>query len=124
MSKATIKKGMEQLRKRIMDSPRVWKFRGRRVVPADKWEPGDWTTLPDRYHIAVDLWLHPPADWWNDYKALMTKLEDPLAGKRLCYDCAIYHAQEAKKEIERFSWADRGGKQHGKDSTKYAIRHS
>ena len=114
MSKESIKKNIQQLRKRIKESPRVWKFRGRLVVPIDNWEPGDWTKLPNEYHIAVDLWLLPPNDWWEDYITLLTKLEAPLFGQMICTRrCAIKHAQEAKKEIERDEqhWAKQGGEQ-------------
>ncbi len=93
---------------------KIWRWHGREVVPVDYWEPGDWTELPNEYHIAVDLWLHPPPDWWEDYITLLTKLEGSLFGQMTCTRrCAIKHAQEARKEIERDKeqWAKQGGEE-------------
>jgi hypothetical protein len=60
MSKTAIRKNIEQLKKRIEAGPRILKFRGKRVVPVDKWKLEDWTTFPDEYHIGFSLWLKPP----------------------------------------------------------------
>jgi hypothetical protein len=108
MSKRSIQREIEGVRKRIEKMPRIWKFRGRRVVPAEKWKLEDWTTFPDEYHIGFE-WLKPPADYWKDYEALLRKLEDPTLGQILCYQCAINNAQQVGETIERFGWDHRGG---------------
>jgi len=69
------------------------------------------TTFPDEYHIGFSLCLKPPTDWWKDYLALLTKLEDPTFGRNLCYDCAIDLARKASEDIKGCSWDDRGGKE-------------
>ena len=104
-----IRKQIESLQARINRMPKVARWRGRRVVPVDKWELEDWSTFPDSYHIGFSLWLKPPKDWWNDYLTLLTKTQDPAFGQALCHSCAIYLAQQVRETIEHFSWTDRGG---------------
>ena len=111
MSKRSIRREIEGVRKRIEKMPRIWKFRGRRVVSVDQWQPEDWTTFPDEYDEDFSLWLKPPADYWRDYKALLYKLEDPTWGHTLCYHCAIYNAQGVQKTIEQLGWDHRGGEE-------------
>ena len=112
MSKESIKKNIQQLRKRIKNSPRVWKFRGRRVVPVDDWTYEDWSTLPDQFTLVL-ISAHPPEDWFNDYNALMYKIRDPWFGWQICLqNCAIYQAQMQKERIDRWRWGpDRGGEE-------------
>jgi hypothetical protein len=109
MRMEAIRREIEEVKNRIERMPRIWRFRGKRVVPVDTWELEDWSTFPDEYHIGFSLWLKPPRDWWEDYLALLTKLEDPLFGQQLCSRCAIKLAQEVRESIERFGWAHRGG---------------
>jgi hypothetical protein len=111
MSKAEIRKSIQQLRKKIEQRSPVWKFRGKPVIPVGRWEPEDWTTFPDQYHIGFGLWLRPPPDWWKDYLALLTKLEDPRFGQALCSNCAINLAQKAKEDMARCGWDHRGGEE-------------
>jgi len=68
MSKATIKNQIESLKKKFEKSPKIRRFRGRRVVPIDRWQLEDWTMFPDQYHMDFSLWLHPPQEWWKDYR--------------------------------------------------------
>ena len=113
MSKAAIKKQIGQLKKKIEKSPRVLRFRGKRVVSVDSWQLEDWTTFPDQYHIGFSLWLHPPDDWWNDYVDLLWRLEDSTYAWQVCMSCAIHNAQGMKQVIDRAKehWAKQGGKQ-------------
>jgi hypothetical protein len=112
MSKESIKKNIEQLRRKIEHSPRVWKFRGRRVVPADDWTYEDWSTLPDQFTLVL-ISAHPPEDWLNDYNALMYKIRDPQFAWQICLqNCVIANAQRAKDLIDRWQWGeDRGGEE-------------
>jgi len=41
-----------------------------------------------------------PPEWYRDYLALMSELQDPLYGSEICWNCAIHQAQSAKKEID------------------------
>jgi hypothetical protein len=109
MSKKEIKSSIQAIRRKLEAGPRIWKFRGKRVVPVDHWELEDWTTFPDQYHIGFSHWLKPPKDWWHDYLTLLTKLEDPNFGQTICGNCAIKYAQHARKDDARNDWADRGG---------------
>ena len=112
MSKESIRKNIQQLRKKIKDSPRVWKFRGRRVVPVDNWTFEDWTTLPDQFTLVL-ISAHPPEDWLNDFNALMYKIRDPEFAWQMCLQkCAIAHAQSAKELIDSWRWGpERGGEE-------------
>jgi len=111
MSKTAIRSQIRQIKKRLKEAPRVLRFRGKRVVPTDRWTLEDWTTFPDEYHIAFSLWVKPPTDWWKDYLALLTKLEDPTFARNLCYDCAIDLARKASEDVKMYSWDDRGGEE-------------
>jgi len=105
-----IKREMRRLRRTVERQPRVWRFRGRRVVHAEDWKYGDYSTFPDEYNILVKS-KTAPADWYRDYLALMEKLEDPLYGRLVCSNCTIRQAQDVKKEIDRHQkyWQDQGG---------------
>ena len=107
-----IRREMGRLQRRVEQQPRVWRFRGRRVVRVMEWEYEDWSKFPDAYSIFI--MVNPksaPADWYRDYIALMVKLEDPLYGRMRCSTCAIHEAQRVKEEIERHEkrWRDEGG---------------
>jgi hypothetical protein len=106
-----IKREIRRLRRTVERQPRVWRFRGRRVVHADEWKFGDWSKFPDEYIAIMISAKTAPADWYRDYLALMEKLEDPLYGRLLCDHCVIQQAQDAKKEIDREKkyWQDQGG---------------
>ena len=113
MSKATIKNQIESLKKKFEKGPKVRRFRGRRVVPIDRWQLEDWTMFPDQYHMGFSLWLHPPQEWWKDYLALLWKLEDPTYAWQVCVSCAAQEVGEMKKKFEkdREHWARQGGKE-------------
>ena len=113
MSKEAIRKNIQQLGKRIKDSPRVWTFRGRRVVPAEKWRWADWATFPDSYVIFIFCATAMPDEWATDYLALLYRIKDPLFGWHTCWNCAIKQAQDARKDIDRDTegWASRGGEE-------------
>lgn len=106
-----IRREMMKLQRTISRQPRVWRFRGRRVVHADEWKWGDWTRLPDSYSILIAYGKSVPDDYLRDYAALMEKLEDPTYGKMICWSCVIQRAQDAKKEIDRRDryWQENGG---------------
>jgi len=110
-----IKREVNRLKRTIEKRPRVWKFRGRRVVRADEWKWGDWTRLPDRYSLLIVYGKSVPEDYLRDYAALMEKLEDPAHGKMICWGCVIHRAQDAKKEIDRH---DRYWQEHGGEAAK------
>jgi hypothetical protein len=106
-----IKREAHRLKRTVEKQPRLWRFRGRRVVNADEWNYGDWSKLPDEYCIIIDA-KSAPADYYRDYLALMKEPEDPLYGSLRCsQNCAIYHAQQAKKEINSDDqhWQGQGG---------------
>jgi hypothetical protein len=57
---------------------------------------------------------HPPEDWLHDYYALMNKIQDPEFRWQICVqNCAIKHAQSARKDIDRVreAWASQGGEE-------------
>jgi hypothetical protein len=102
---------MRRLQRTIERQPRIWRFRGRRVVNAEEWKYADWTALPDEYlPFTVNREKAPP-DWYADYQALMAKLEDPLYGQLLCISCPIKQAQDVRREIDRDHqhWQEQGG---------------
>jgi len=111
MSTNEIKRELKRLKRRIERQPRIWKFRGRRVVRAEEWKWGDWTKLPDSYSILIVYGKSVPDDYLRDYAALMEKLEDPTYGKMICWSCVIHRAQDAKKELDRPGryWQENGG---------------
>jgi hypothetical protein len=113
MSKTAIRNQIQLLKKKIEKSPRVWRFRGRRVIPIDSWTLEDWTTFPDAYHIALSLGLHPPAEWEKDYLDLLWELEDATYAWQICTSCPIHKGEEMKKEMDRMSehWEKQGGKE-------------
>lgn len=116
MSKQNLKKEIQKLQRTVEKAPRVWRFRGRRVVRGDDWNYGDWSKLPDAYH-PLGMWSSSiPKDWFRDYVALLEKIEDPAFGTSRCYHCAIYQAQDLKKEIERGQkyWQENGGGEEAK----------
>jgi hypothetical protein len=106
-----IKRELQKLQRTIDRQPRVWRFRGRRVVHADEWKWGDWTKLPDSYFGLMINENSAPADYYRDYLALMEELEDPFYASTRCGHCAISQAQRAKKEIDRQDryWQEQGG---------------
>jgi hypothetical protein len=106
-----IRREAHRLKRTIEKQPRIWKFHGRRVVNADEWKWGDWTKLPDSYHILIAIGKSVPKDYLRDYAALMQKLEDPTYGKMVCCSCVIQRAQDAKKELDRHNryWQENGG---------------
>ena len=111
MSKETIKKEIQRLQRTIERAPRLLKFHGRRVVHSSDWKYGDWSKLPDRYHL-IAIWSSKvPEDWKRDYAALLERLKDPALGRLLCSDCAISQAMDVKQEIERHQryWEKEGG---------------
>ena len=113
MSKGTIKTEIQKLQRTIKKAPRIWQFHGRKVVRVRDWKYGDWTKLPDKYHL-IAIWSGAiPEDWQRDYVALLEKLKDAELGKLLCYHCLIYQAQDRKKEIERIAkyWQENGGEE-------------
>jgi hypothetical protein len=105
-----IKREMRRLQRTVERQPRVWRFRGRRVVHGEDWKYGDYSKLPDEYNVLVQADA-VPRDWYRDYLALMAKLEDPLYGQLICVSCAIEQAQDVKKEInsDQKRWQDQGG---------------
>jgi hypothetical protein len=106
-----IRREAHRLKRRIENQPRIWKFHGRRVVHADEWKWGDWTKLPDEYHILIAYGKNVPEDYLRDYAALLQKLEDPTYAHMTCWSCAIHRAQYAKKELDRHEryWQQSGG---------------
>jgi len=106
-----IKREAHRLKRTIEKQPRIWKFHGRRVVHADEWKWGDWTKLPDSYHILITYGKSVPKDYLRDYAALMQKLEDPTYAHMTCWSCVIQRAQDAKKELDRRNryWQENGG---------------
>ena len=110
-----IKRELKRLKRRIEKQPRIWKFRGRRVVHAEEWKWGDWTRLPDKFFGLMINEKSAPADFSTDYIALMEKLEDPLYGRHRCWWCVINQAEYAKKEIDR---RDRYWQEHGGEAGK------
>jgi len=106
-----IEREIQKLQGSIEKRPRVWKFRGRRVVSAGEWKWGDWSKLPDKYSILIVYGKSVPDDYLRDYAALMEKLEDPTYGKMVCWSCVIHRAQDAKKELDRHDryWQENGG---------------
>jgi hypothetical protein len=108
-----IRRESQKLRKTISNLPPIWKFRGRTVVPVDKWRWGDWTKLPDKYLSIMTNPTSTPPDWYSDYLALMRKLEEPEYGNEICWRCAIHQAESAKEEIDRAKkrWDENGGEE-------------
>jgi len=108
-----IRREAQRLKRTIEKQPRIWKFRGRRVVNAEEWKWADWSKLPDSYHILISYGNSVPEDYLRDYNALMQKLEDPTYGRMICWSCAIHQAQRAKKEIDRDKqyWQENGGEE-------------
>ena len=106
-----IKRELLRLKRAIERQPRIWTFRGRSVVRADEWKFGDWTKLPDRDREPTISEKSVPPDYWEDYLALMEKLEDPDHARSRCWHCAIPQAEDAKKEIDRLDryWQEHGG---------------
>lgn len=102
MTMNSMRRETEKLKKKIKQAPRILKFRGRRVVHSVDWQWADWTKLPGEF---IPLMINPdstPHDWYQDYRALMQELQDPLYGGEICWaNCAIHQAQSAKKEIDR-----------------------
>lgn len=101
MTMNSMRRETEKLKKKIKQAPRIRKFRGRRVVHSVDWEWADWTKLPGEF---IPLMINPgstPPEWFRDYLALMSELEDPYYGGEICWNCAIYQAQSAKKEVDR-----------------------
>jgi len=113
MRMEAIKRETEKLKKTVDRIPRIWKFRGRRVVPVEEWKYGDWSRFPDRYHIIAVVCNDVPVDWRKDYFALLRQLKDPDYAKDRCYQCAIDQAQSIKKELDRRQriWAENGGEE-------------
>jgi len=106
-----IKREMKRLRRTVDRAPRVWRFRGRRVVHAEEWKWGDWTKLPDKYSLLIVYGKSVPEDYLRDYAELLEKLEDATYGKMVCWGCVIQRAQDAKKELDRHTryWQENGG---------------
>jgi len=106
-----VKREVKRLQRGIEKQPRIWRFRGRRVVRADEWKWGDWTKLPDSYFGIMINRKSVPADFFDDYIALMEKLQNPQYGRDRCGWCTIYQAGRAKKEIDRLDryWQEHGG---------------
>ena len=106
-----IKREMKRLRRTVDRAPRVWRFRGRRVVHAEEWKWGDWTKLPDKYSLLIVYGKSVPEDYLRDYAELLEKLEDATYGKMVCWGCVIQRAQDAKKELDRHNryWQENGG---------------
>jgi hypothetical protein len=106
-----IRREAHRLKRTIEKQPRIWKFHGRRVVPADEWKWGDWSKLPDSYSILIFCEKSVPPDYRRDYTALMEKLEDPTYAHMICWNCVIHQAQDAKKELDRDVryWQENGG---------------
>jgi hypothetical protein len=106
-----IKREAHRLKRIIEKQPRIWKFRGRRVVRADEWKWGDWSKLPDSYSILIVYGKSAPDEYLRDYAALMEKLEDPTYARMICWSCVIHRAQDAKKELDRHTryWQENGG---------------
>ena len=101
MTMNSMRRETEKLKKKIKQAPRIRKFRGRSVVHSVDWQWADWTKLPGEFiPLMINLGSTPP-EWFRDYLALMSELQDPLYGSEICWNCAIYQAQYAKKEIDR-----------------------
>jgi hypothetical protein len=113
MSKKAIEKEIQKLQRTIDNAPRIWKFRGKRVVPRWDWKYGDWTKLPDGYHILAVMGADVPREWRRDYTALLEKVKDPEYAKDRCHHCAINQAQDLKKELDRRErfWEQNGGEE-------------
>jgi hypothetical protein len=111
MSKKAIRKEIQKLQRTIDRAPKILRFHGKRVVPCWDWKYGDWSRLPDAYHIIAIVGDDIPKDWRRDYIALLEKLKDPDYAKDRCYYCAIYKAQELKKQLDRQAriWDENGG---------------
>ena len=92
---------MEKLKKKIEGAPRILKFRGRRVVHSVDWTWADWTKLPAEYIPLMINSESTPSDWYRDYLALMSKLQDPDYGGDICWRCAIHQAQSTKHELDQ-----------------------
>ena len=105
MSRERIRKDIQKLQRTLKNAPRILEFRGRRVVRAYEWKWMDWSTLPDGFNLLVIMNDKEgfPEDWLRDYADLLWKLEDREFGKMICMDCIINLAQDAKREIDRFS---------------------
>jgi len=111
MTMNSMRRETEKLKKKIKQAPKILKFRGRRVVHSADWTWADWTKLPGEF---IPLMINPhstPPEWYRDYLALMHELQDPLYGGEICWNCAIYQAESAKKEIDRSTkyWEEEGG---------------
>lgn len=117
MSKQQIKKEIRELQRAIREGPRVIRFRGKRVVPADDWEFRNWNTLPDSYNLLVFLNVSPdwPKDWMRDYRDLLWKLEDKGYGEAICGNCAINLAHEAQQDISEHEEREKAGYEGLKD---------
>jgi hypothetical protein len=113
MSKEKIRKEIQKLQQTVENAPRVWKYRGRRVVPSSNWKYGDWSKFPDGYDLIAAMSRDVPEDWRRDYFALLQKLKDPWFARDVCSHCAIYQAQDLKRELDRRRqyWEQNGGEE-------------
>jgi hypothetical protein len=113
LSKRSIENEIRQLRKKIENSPGIWKFRGRRVIPEQDWKWGDWTKLPGEYIVFLIGNENVPVDWQLAYSALMKKLQDPDYGRARRGYCAINQAQRQRAGIEKRKarWEAEGGEE-------------
>jgi hypothetical protein len=113
MSKEKIRKEIQKLQQTVENAPRIWKYRGKRVVRLRDWKYGDWSRLPDGYHLIAVMSRDVPEDWRLDYFALLQKLKDPWFARELCFHCSIYEAQRLKKELDRRReyWEQNGGEE-------------
>lgn len=111
MSKQSIRKNIQQLRKKIEQTPKVWRFHGRPVVPVEKWRFEDWSTFPDQFTLIL-MGADIPKDWRKDYNELMNKIRDPEYANQICGNCAIQQTQDQKEQVARLRWGpDNGGEE-------------
>ena len=112
MTMNSMRREAEKLKKKIREAPRIRRFRGRRVVHSVDWEWADWSKLPGEFIPLMINAGSTPREWFRDYLDLMSELQDPLYGSEICWSCAIFQAQHAKKEVESNTeyWAEEIGK--------------
>lgn len=100
-----LKQTEDRVNELFVPDKEIW--RGKPLVPKDKWKWGDTTCFPDSFVWPCNM----PEDWFNDWFDYLNSIQDTPYGQTKCYNCILGG---------RFGPNDDRAS-HGRESASYRI---
>ena len=78
-----LKQTEDRVNEILVPEKEMW--RGKQVVPKDKWKWGDMSYFPDSFVWTSNM----PEDWFNDWFDYLNSIQDTAYGQTKCYNCIL-----------------------------------